>query len=74
MCAATAVLDQLTAAGGTLFGVDLAGVRLEAADTDRSWETVGSGVPRLLGRPGTSFADVVLSATVWRRGAEAEVV
>lgn len=38
--AATAVLDQLTAARGTLFGVDLTGVRLEATDTDWSW---GSG-------------------------------
>ncbi len=37
--AETAVLDQLTAAGGTLFGVDLTGVRLEAADTDWSWGT-----------------------------------
>jgi len=35
--AATAVLDQLTAAHGTWFGVDLTGVRLEAADTDWSW-------------------------------------
>jgi hypothetical protein len=35
--AATAVLDQLTAASGTWFGVDLTGVRLEAADTDWSW-------------------------------------
>jgi len=35
--AATAVFDQLTAASGTLFGVDLTGVRLEAADTNRSW-------------------------------------
>jgi uncharacterized protein (TIGR03083 family) len=35
--AATAVLDQLTAAHGTFFGVDLTGVRLEAADTDWSW-------------------------------------
>lgn len=40
--AATAVLDQLTAANGTLFGVDLTDVRLEAADTDRSW---GDGRP-----------------------------
>jgi uncharacterized protein (TIGR03083 family) len=38
--AVTAVLDQLTAASGTLFGVDLTGVRLEAADTAWSW---GSG-------------------------------
>ena len=38
--AVTAVRDQLTAADGTLFGVDLAGVRLEATDTDWSW---GSG-------------------------------
>jgi len=38
--AVVAVLDQLTAANGALFGVDLSGVRLEAADTDWSW---GSG-------------------------------
>ena len=38
--AVVAVLDQLTAADGALFGVDLTGVRLEAADTDWSW---GSG-------------------------------
>jgi uncharacterized protein (TIGR03083 family) len=31
------VLDQLTAADGAWFGVDLAGVRLEATDTDWSW-------------------------------------
>ena len=35
-----AVLDQLTAANGTLFGVDLTDVRLEAADTAWTW---GSG-------------------------------
>jgi len=35
--AATAVLDQLTAAGGSFFGLDLTGVRLEAADTEWSW-------------------------------------
>lgn len=35
--AATAVLAQLTAANGALFGVDLTGIRLEAADTDWSW-------------------------------------
>ena len=35
--AVTAVLDQLAAANGTLFGVDLTDVRLEAADTDWSW-------------------------------------
>jgi uncharacterized protein (TIGR03083 family) len=38
--AVAAVLDQLTAANGAWFGVDLTGVRLEAADTGRSW---GSG-------------------------------
>ena len=38
--AVVAVLDQLTAANGAWFGVDLTGVRLEAADTDWSW---GSG-------------------------------
>jgi hypothetical protein len=38
--AVVAVLDQLTAAGGAWFGVDLTGVRLEAADTGWSW---GSG-------------------------------
>ena len=35
--AATAVLDQLTARGGALFGIDLTGVRLEADDTGWSW-------------------------------------
>jgi hypothetical protein len=35
-----AVLDQLAAANGALFGIDLTGIRLEAVDTDRSW---GSG-------------------------------
>ena len=35
--AVTAVLDQLTAARGTWFGLDLTDVRLEAADTDWSW-------------------------------------
>jgi uncharacterized protein (TIGR03083 family) len=38
--AMVAVLDQLTAANGTLFGLDLTGVRLAATDTDWSW---GSG-------------------------------
>ena len=35
--AVIAVLDQLIAANGALFGVDLTGVRLEASDTDWSW-------------------------------------
>lgn len=35
--AATAVLDQLTTTGGTSFGLDLTGIRLEAADTDWTW-------------------------------------
>ena len=35
--AVLAVLDQLTAADGAWFGIDLTGVRLEAADTDWSW-------------------------------------
>ncbi len=38
--AVVAVLDQLTAANGAFFGVDLAGVRLVANDTDWTW---GSG-------------------------------
>jgi uncharacterized protein (TIGR03083 family) len=38
--AVLAVLDQLTAAEGAWFGIDLTGVRLEAADTGRGW---GSG-------------------------------
>jgi uncharacterized protein (TIGR03083 family) len=37
--AAVAVLDQLTAANGSWFGVDLTGVRLEATDTAWSWGT-----------------------------------
>ncbi|MCZ2822809.1 MULTISPECIES: maleylpyruvate isomerase family mycothiol-dependent enzyme [unclassified Modestobacter] len=32
-----AVLDQLTAADGAYFGIDLTGLRLEAADTTWSW-------------------------------------
>lgn len=40
--AVVAVLDALTAASGTWFGVDLAGTRLEAEDTDWAW---GSGEP-----------------------------
>jgi len=38
--AVTAVLDQLARADGAIFGLDLTGVRLEAADTAWSW---GSG-------------------------------
>lgn len=38
--AVTAVLDQLTAADGAWFGMDLTGLRLEATDTAWSW---GSG-------------------------------
>lgn len=40
--AVTAVLDQLTAANGGWFGVDLTDVRLEAPDTGWSW---GNGQP-----------------------------
>jgi len=32
-----AVLDQMVAADGRWFGLDLTGIRLEAADVDRSW-------------------------------------
>jgi uncharacterized protein (TIGR03083 family) len=35
--AVSAVLDQLTAANGEWFGIDLTDVRLEAADTNWSW-------------------------------------
>lgn len=35
--AATAVLERLTAASGTWFGIDLTDTRLEAADSDWSW-------------------------------------
>jgi uncharacterized protein (TIGR03083 family) len=37
--AVIAVLDQLAAANGAIFGLDLTGVRLEATDTDWSWGT-----------------------------------
>ena len=40
--AVIAVLDGLTAANGTWFGIDLTGVRLEATDTAWSW---GDGRP-----------------------------
>jgi uncharacterized protein (TIGR03083 family) len=49
--AVTAVLDQLTAADGAWFGIDLTGVRLEAADTGWSWgegETVRADSGRLV--------------------------
>ena len=39
VAAMTAVLDQLTTANGAVFSVNLTGVRLEAADTGRSWGT-----------------------------------
>ena len=41
--AVVALLDQLTAADGGFFGIDLTGVRLEAADTDWTWGS-GDGV------------------------------
>ena len=47
--AVVAVLDQLTAANGAWFGVDLTGVRLEAADTGWSWGS-GEGVRADSGR------------------------
>jgi uncharacterized protein (TIGR03083 family) len=37
--AVIAILDQLTAANGVIFGLDLTGVRLEATDTEWSWGT-----------------------------------
>ncbi|MFC8500787.1 maleylpyruvate isomerase family mycothiol-dependent enzyme [Pedococcus sp. NPDC057267] len=40
--AVVAVLDAVVATGGSWFGVDLSGVRLEASDADWSW---GSGEP-----------------------------
>lgn len=49
--AVTTVLDQLTAANGAVFGLDLADVRLEASDTDWSWgsgETVRADSGRLV--------------------------
>ena len=42
--AVVAVLDQLAAANGTVFGIDLTGVRLEAADTD--WSRGGGDLVR----------------------------
>lgn len=45
--ALAAVRDQLLAANGAFFGVDLTGVRLEADDTDWSW---GSGPTEVAGR------------------------
>lgn len=42
VAARTAVLDQLTAARGAVFGVDLTDVRLEADDTGWTW---GTGYP-----------------------------
>jgi uncharacterized protein (TIGR03083 family) len=56
--AMNAVLDQLTAANGALFGVDLTGVRLEATDTDWSW---GSGDAV---RTGTGLLVALLSGRI----------
>ena len=49
--AVVAVLDQLTAANGAYFGLDLTGVRLEADDADWAWgdgETVRAGTGELV--------------------------
>ena len=49
--AVVAVLDQLTAADGAFFGLDLTGVCLEAADTGWSWgdgEVVSAGAGELV--------------------------
>ena len=46
-----AVLDQLTAANGAYFGLDLTGTRLEADDADRAWgegEVVRAGAGELV--------------------------
>ena len=55
--AVVAVLDQLIAANGALFGVDLTDIRLESLDTDWSWgrgdvlrAVIGSLVALLSGR------------------------
>lgn len=53
--AVIAVLDQLTAREGTLFGVALTDIRLEATDTEWSW---GSGSPV---RAGTGSLVALLS-------------
>ena len=49
--AVVAVLDQLTAANGAFFGLDLTGTRLEADDADWAWgdgETVRAGTGELV--------------------------
>jgi uncharacterized protein (TIGR03083 family) len=49
--AVVAVLDQLTGANGSLFGIDTAGVRLAATDLDWCWgtgETVAADSGRLV--------------------------
>jgi uncharacterized protein (TIGR03083 family) len=57
--AVTAVLDQLTRAKGTWFGVDLTDVRLEATDNDWSW---GSG--RLVRADGGSLVALLSGRTL----------
>lgn len=47
--ALVSVLDQLTAAGGAFFGLDLTGLRLEADDTGWAWGS-GEGVRADAGR------------------------
>jgi uncharacterized protein (TIGR03083 family) len=57
--AVIAVLDQLTAAGGAWFGIDLTDVRLEVADTGWSW---GSG--RLVRADGGSLVALLAGRTL----------
>ncbi len=57
--AVIAVLDQLTTANGTWFGVDLTDVRLEASDTGWSW---GSG--RLVRADGGSLVALLSGRTL----------
>jgi uncharacterized protein (TIGR03083 family) len=57
--AVVALLDQLTAARGTWFGVDLSDVRLEATDTAWSW---GSG--RLVRADGGSLVALLSGRTL----------
>jgi hypothetical protein len=56
--AVTAVLEQLAAGGGETFGLDLAGLRLEAADT-------GWGCPQAEPSPMT-WARPTFAPSVWR--------
>lgn len=58
------VLDQLTAARGAWFGVDLSGVRLEATDADWAWSPDGGGDAPAVRAPAGSLVALLSGRTL----------